>query len=327
MIMLLGSRLLTGAAVVVGVPALIVGYIALVEWLVTRLPFVWQPKVRPWLWLLPALVILGFFLLYPAVDTFYLSLFDTTGKQYVGLQNYTYFFTTQGTLIALRNTAYWLIFLSIFTVALGLIFAVLFDRVKYEAAAKGILFLPMAISFTAASIIWKLQYDYQPPGAAQTGTLNQIITLLGGQPVAWMVDPRVNNLALNWVGIWMWTGFALVILSAGLKSIPGDIIEAARVDGANEWQILRSIMIPMMSTTIIVVGTTMVINALKIFDIIYVMTGGFYNTDVLAVHMYIEMFDNLQFGRASAVATLLLITIIPFMLINIRRFREQEAMR
>jgi alpha-glucoside transport system permease protein len=325
--MLFGSRILTAIIVVVGVPAIIVGYVALAEALVARLPFAWQPKLRPWLWILPALILLSFFLLYPAIDTIYLSFFDTTGKLFVGIQNYVYFFTTQGTLISLRNNLYWLVFLTIFTVVLGLVFAVLFDRVKYESLAKGILFLPMAISFTAASIIWKLMYDYQPPGVAQTGTLNQIVTMFGGQPVAWMVDNHVNNPALIWVGIWMWTGFTLVILSAGLKGIPSEILEAARVDGANEWQVFRSIITPMMSTTIVVVGTTMVINALKIFDIIYVMSGGDFKTDVLAVRMYIEMFSNLQFGRASAVATLLLITIVPFMIINVRRFREQEAIR
>ncbi len=325
--MLLGSRVLTAIVVVVGVPAILSAYIYLVEWSVGKLPFALQPKVRPWLWLMPALILMGVFLLYPALDTIYLSFFSSNGKEFVGLGNYTYFFSTSGTLTALRNNAYWLVFLTIFTVALGLVFAVLFDRVKYEATAKGILFLPMAISFTAASIIWKLMYDYQPAGAAQTGTLNQIITMFGGQPVAWIINPSINNPALIWVGIWMWTGFSVVILSAGLKGIPTEIIEAARVDGANEWQIFRRIITPMMSTTIVVVGTTMVINALKIFDIIYVMTGGFFHTQVLAVQMYIEMFTNFAFGHAAAVATVLLLTIIPFMLINIRRFREQEKIR
>jgi len=199
--------------------------------------------------------------------------------------------------------------------------------VKYESTAKAILFFPMAVSFTAASVIWKLMYAYQPAEAAQTGTMNKLATLLGGQPVAWIVNPNINNFSLIWVGIWMWTGFTLVILSAGLKGIPTEILEAARVDGANEFQVFSNITVPMMSTTIVVVGTTMVINALKIFDIIYVMTGGFFNTQVLAVQMYIEMFTNFAFGHAAAVATILLVMIVPFMLINIRRFQEQEKMR
>jgi alpha-glucoside transport system permease protein len=312
---------------VIGVPAVLVGYVALVEWAIRKLPFKLQPKFRPWLWLFPALVLMGVYLLYPALDTIYLSFFNNAGTKFIGLSNFTYFFTNPDTLISLRNNAYWLVFLSAVTVILGLVFAVLFDRVKYEPTAKAILFLPMAISFTAASVIWKLMYDYQPAGAVQTGTLNQIATMLGGQPVAWITDPSINNPALIWVGIWMWTGFALIILSAGLKGIPNEIIEAARVDGANEFQILRKIIVPMMSTTILVVGTTMVINALKIFDVIYVMTGGFFKTQVLAVQMYIEMFTNFAFAHAAAVATILLITIIPFMIINIRRFQEQERVR
>lgn len=325
--MLFGSRILTAIVVVVGVPALLTGYVALVEWVVSKLPFKYQPKVRPWLWLMPAFVLMSVYLLYPALDTIYLSFFNSGGNKFIGLSNYTYFFSTPNTLTSLRNNAYWLVFLTLFTVVLGLVFAYLFDRVKYEPTAKGILFLPMAISFTAASIIWKLMYDYQPAGAVQTGTLNQIVTLFGGQPVPWVTGPNINNPALIWVGIWMWTGFAVVILSAALKGIPTEILEAARVDGANEWQVFRSIITPMVSTTLVVVGTTMVINALKVFDVIYVMTGGFFHTQVLAVQMYIEMFTNFAFGHAAAVATILLITIIPFMLINIRRFREQERLR
>jgi len=324
--MIFGSRVITLFVVLLGVPLVLVGYVGLVEWVVGKLSFKWRPRIRPWLWLLPALIILGVFLLYPAVYTIYLSFFNTSGKQFVGGQNYIYFFTTQGTLTSLRNNAYWLILLTFFTTGLGLVFAVLFDRVKYESTAKGLVFMPTAISFTAASIIWKLMYEYQPPGVQQTGLLNEIVTLFGGQPIAWTVQ-HINNFALIWVGIWMWTGFTLVILSAALKGIPVEIIEAARVDGANELQIFRSVIVPMISTTIVVVGTTMVINALKVFDVIYVMTGGFFHTDVLAVTMYTQMFTDLQFGHASAVATILLAAIIPFMLINIRRFQVQEAIR
>jgi alpha-glucoside transport system permease protein len=179
----------------------------------------------------------------------------------------------------------------------------------------------------AAGIIWKLMYDYQPPAKPQTGTLNAIVTALGGQPVPWLVDRVTNNPALIWVGVWVWTGFALVILSAGLKGIPQEIIEAARVDGANEWQILFRITIPMMSSTIAVVATTMVIYALKAFDVVYVMTNGNFGTDVIANRMYKEMFNYNQFGRASAIAVVLLLAIVPVMLININRFRQQEAIR
>ena len=170
-------------------------------------------------------------------------------------------------------------------------------------------------------------YDFQPAGRPQTGVLDALATTFGGQPVPWLIDRITNTPALIWVGVWMWTGFAMVILSAGLKGIPKEIIEAAQVDGANEWQILRSVTIPMMSSTIVVVATTMVINTLKVFDIVYVMTNGNFGTDVIANRMYKEMFIFNDFGRASAIAVVLLLAIIPVMLININRFREQEAIR
>jgi alpha-glucoside transport system permease protein len=228
---------------------------------------------------------------------------------------------------SLWNNVLWLVLLTGFTVGFGLLFAVMVDRVRYESAAKSAVFLPMAISFVAASVIWKLQYDYQPPGAAQTGTLNEIVTLLGGQPVAWLVDRSTNTFALIWVGIWVWTGFALVILSAGLKGIPQPIMEAARIDGANEWQILRLVTIPMMSSTLAVVATTMIIFALKAFDIVYVLTSGYFGTNVMANQMYQQMFLYNNFGQASAIAVVLLAAIVPVMAVNIRRFRQQEAIR
>jgi alpha-glucoside transport system permease protein len=313
--------------VVVGVPAATVAYIALVEALAGRLPYHIRQRVRPWLWVGPALFLLTVYLIYPTLNTMYLSLFDADSSQFVGLENYKYVFTNQNMLSSLKNNLLWLVLLTALTVGFGLAFAVLFDRVKYEAVAKALIFLPMAISFVAAGVIWKLMYDYQPPGHAQTGTLNAVVAGLGGQPIAWLVNPKTNNPALIWVGVWVWTGFALVILSAGLKGIPQEIIEAARVDGANEWQILTRITIPMMSSTIAVVATTMVIYALKAFDIVYVMTNGNFDTDVIANRMYKEMFNFNQFGRASAIAVVLLLAIVPVMLININRFRQQEAIR
>jgi alpha-glucoside transport system permease protein len=324
---MLSSRLIMAVIVVVGVPAVMVGYIALVEWVLRFLPDKSRGRVRPWLWVGPALIFLVVYLVYPVINTLYLSLLNFNSTKYVGLANYIYVFTAPETLQAMRNNVLWLVLLTGLTVGFGLIFAVLFDRVSYEAIVKAMIFIPMAISFVAAGVIWKLMYDYQPPGHAQTGTLNAIATTLGGQPVAWLVNSTTNNPALIWVGVWMWTGFAVVILSAALKSIPGEVIEAARVDGANEWQILRSITIPMMGSTIAVVATTMVINALKAFDVVYVLTNGNFRTDVIANRMYKEMFTYTNFGYASAIAVVLLIAIVPIMLVNIRRFRAQEAMR
>jgi alpha-glucoside transport system permease protein len=324
---MLGSRLLMAIVVVVGVPVAMVGYVALVEWAVGRLHYRTRERVRPWLWVGPALVLLTFYLVYPTINTIYLSFLNANSTQSVGLANYAYVFTSESTLNSLRNNVFWLVFLTAFTVGFGLLFAVLFDRVRYESTAKSLIFIPMAISYVAASVIWKLQYDYQPPGQPQTGTMNAIVTAFGGQPVPWLVDRTTNNPALIWVGIWVWTGFCLVILSAGLKGIPTEIIEAARVDGANEWQVLRHVTIPMMGSTIAVVATTMIIYALKAFDIVYVLTNGNFNTDVIANRMYKEMFNYTNFGRASAIAVVLLAAIVPVMLFNIRRFRVQEEIR
>ncbi len=324
---MLVSRLVTGIVVVVGVPAATVGYIALIEGLLSLVPPKARGQIRPWLWVAPAFVLLIVYLIYPVINTLYLSFMNADSTKFVGLSNYITFFTAQTTLTALRNNILWLIFSTGLVVTLGLLFAVLFDKVRYEAAVKALVFIPMAISFVAAGIIWKLMYDYQPLGQPQTGTLNAIVTALNGQPIAWLIDPSTNNAALIWVGVWMWTGFSLVILSAGLKGIPQDIIEAGRVDGATEWQILRSITVPMMSSTIIVVATTMVINALKAFDVVYVLTNGNYGTDVIANQMYKQMFTFTNFGLASAIAVVLLVAIVPVMLVNIRRFRAQEAMR
>ncbi|MHB0857283.1 MAG: carbohydrate ABC transporter permease [Anaerolineae bacterium] len=324
---MLGNRLLTGLIVVVGVPLATVLYVAIVEWVLRLLPGQWQRRFRPWFWSGPALLLLGFYLIYPTVNTFILSLYNRNSTEYVGLANYAFFFGSNATLGALRNNLLWLVLLTGLTVLFGLSFAILFDRVRYEAAAKALIFLPMAISFVAASVIWRLQYDYRTPVLPQTGTLNAILVNLGGDPVPWLVNRTTNNPALILVGVWMWTGFALVILSAGLKGIPKEIIEAGRTDGATEWQILRFITIPMMASTIAVVATTMVITALKLFDIVYVMTNGNFGTEVIANRMYKEMFNFNHFGRASAIAIVLLLAVIPVMAINIRRFRAQESIR
>jgi alpha-glucoside transport system permease protein len=324
---MIGNRIVMALIVVIGVPLATLGYIGVTDWLAGRLPISIRERVRPWFWIGPVLVLLAVYLIYPTINTLYLSFFSSDSSKFVGLQNYIYVFTNSDTLSSMKNNVLWLVFLTGFTVVFGLLFAVLFERVRYEAAVKALIFIPMAISFVAAGVIWKLQYDYQPPASPQTGTLNAIVTAFGGQPIPWLIDRSTNNWALIWVGIWVWTGFALVILSAGLKSIPPEIMEAARVDGANEWQILRFVTIPMMSSTIAVVATTMVIFGLKAFDIVYVLTNGNFGTDVIANRMYKEMFNFTNFGRASAIAVVLLAAIVPVMIINIRRFREQESMR
>jgi alpha-glucoside transport system permease protein len=278
-----------------------------------------------WLWVLPAFVLLGVFLVYPVVNTIYLSFFGgRAASVFVGLDNYRYLFTHPETLIVFRNNLLWLVLFTGAAVGLGLILAVLSNQVRYEAVAKSIIFVPMAVSFTAAAVIWRFMYIYRPPQFEQTGVLNAAMVALGFDPVPWITNTAVNNYALIASGVWMWTGFALVVISAGLKGIPTEVLEAARVDGANERQIFWRVILPMLRSVMLVVAVTLTINSLKVFDLVYVMTFGNYQTDVLANRMFKEMFTFGNFGRASAVAVVLLAAIVPLMLANIRRFRREQ---
>jgi alpha-glucoside transport system permease protein len=311
--------------VVVGVPAATAGYIVLAERLLRFAPARAQPAVRPWLWLAPALALLFFYLVYPSLNTIYLSLLNATSSEWVGLANYAYIFGNDTMLVALRNNAIWVVVFTAGTVLFGLLVAVLTDRVRYERLANAMIFLPMAVSFVATGVIWKFMYDFAP----ERGTLNAVFAALipGYEAQAWLINAPWNNLFIIAAATWVWTGFCLVILSAGLKGISAELLEAGRVDGANEWQVFRHIILPLLAPTIAVVTTTMIIFALKAFDIVYVMTNGNYDTEVIANRMYKEMFNFRDFGRASAIAVVLLAAIVPVMLLNIKRFREQEETR
>lgn len=321
------ERTITALIVVIGVPAVLLGYIVITERLIHLVPDRWQGRVRPWVWLFPAIAFLTVFLIYPTVYTLYLSVLDKFSKTFVGFDNYAYFLTNADTLTALRNNAIWLVLLTFLAVGGGLLIAVLLDRVRYEQVAKSIIFLPLAISFVGAGVIWKFMYDFRPPGQPQTGTLNGAVAALGGDPVPWLINAPWNTIALVVVAAWIWTGFCMVILSGALKGISTELMEAARVDGANEWQVFRRIVFPLLLPTVAVVATTMIITSLKAFDIVYVMTNGAFDTEVIANRMYKELFAFGQPGRASAVAIVLLLLIIPVMMVNIRRFRQQEAIR
>ncbi|MEV0807241.1 sugar ABC transporter permease [Micromonospora sp. NPDC050200] len=325
------SRLLTAVEVVVGVPAVLIAYIWLTERLLSPADERWQRRIRPWLWMVPALGFLGFFLVYPTIRTIIRSLYgrNELDPKFVGLDNYRWFFTNGDALGGLLNNILWLVFFTVFTVGLGLAVAVLVDRVRYEALAKSIIFLPLAISMVAAGVIWKFMYDYKPPGAAQTGTANALIGTVGLGPVGWLQSPgfRLSTFALIAVMVWMWTGFAMVIISAALKGIDPELLEAARVDGANEWQVFRRMTLPLLGPTLAVVSTTMIITSLKTFDIVYTLTNGNYDTEVVANLMIKQMFTFGDFGRASAVAVVLLLAIVPIMAFNIRKFRAQESIR
>lgn len=309
-----------------------------------------QGKLVPWLYLLPALVVMTFFIVYPMINTVALSFGDkngegtaastcVAGKPCWGIfENYHYALTSEldtsspGAFwktfwaSSYGNTLKWIIFMVSGTVIIGLGFAMLADRVKYEALAKAIIFMPMAISFVGAGVIWKFVYDFGTQ-QVQVGLLNAIRVALGLKPIAWIQTPGINMAALIVVGIWIWTGFCMTILSAAIKSVPEEILEAARVDGATEWRVFWRIMVPIIMPTIVVVITTMVINTLKVFDIVYVMTGGNFQTDVIAVRMYREMYKFFNVGHGTAVAVVLVLVIIPFIWLNIKRFMEQEAIR
>lgn len=308
--------------------AALLGYIFVAEWLLHRLPAGARPRLRPWIWIGPALAFVGFFLIAPAIQTIILSLMDATSTSFVGGDNFVAVLTDSNVHIAIRNNLlWWIVFFTSFVLINGLVIAVLADRVRYEGIAKSLIFLPQAISFVAAGTIWKFIYSYQPPGVEQTGTLNALMVFFGGEPQPWLTQSPTNNLLLIVVAVWAWAGFATVILSAALKGVPVELLEAARLDGASEVMVFRQIVFPLLLPTITVVATTLVIFALKAFDVVYVMTNGNFDTEVLANRMYKEMFTSRNYGRASAVAVLLLLGIVPVLLFNLRRFRAQEAIR
>jgi len=297
-----------------------------------------QGRVTPWLYLMPALVVMTIFIVFPAFNTFYLSFRNAENTAWAAencqagqpcwgiFENYRYALTSEIMRTAFVNNLIWILLMVSGTVALGLLIATLADRVKYEKLAKAIIFMPMAISFVGAGVIWKFVYDFGT-GDQQIGLLNGILVKLGIDPIFWLGTPQVNTIALIIVGIWMWTGFCMTILAAALKGVPTEILEAARVDGATEWRVFWKIMVPLILPTITVVVTTMIINVLKIFDIVYVMTGGNYGTEVIANRMYVEMYTSYQPGRASAIAVILILVLVPAMILNIRRLRAQEAIR
>ena len=300
-------------------------------------PIMKQGKWTPWLYLLPALLIMALFIVYPTLNTLVLSFMDRTGTQsaatdcnagqscWGALENYRYALTNPEMTQALANNALWLVLMVPGTVATGLLFAVLAERVRYEKLAKSIIFMPMAISFVGAGVIWQFMYKVETGDAQQTGLLNGIIVALGGKPIAFMSTYPTNDFALMIVGVWLWAGFCMTILSAALKGLPNEVIEAAHVDGANTWQTFWKVMVPLIMPTIVVVVTTMIINVLKIFDIVFVMTGGNYGTEVIANRMFKLIVTDT--GRSMAIAVVLIALMIPIMIINIRRFNKQEETR
>jgi alpha-glucoside transport system permease protein len=297
---------------------------------ITRLPEHVADGLRPAVFVGPAVVVLSIYLVYPAVNTIILAFRNDDGEGFVWFDNFVTIFTDSQYLVAVRNSVLWVIFVPLLAVGIGLGFAVLADKLgrRAESASKSMIFLPMAISFVGASIIWRFVYSFRPEGfGEQIGLLNGIWTALGNDPVAWLLQEPWNNLYLMIILIWLQTGFAMVILSSAIKGVPEEILEAARIDGAGEWQVFRSVVFPAISSTVVVVITTVVITVWKVFDIVWVMTGGKFNTSVIAEKMITESFLFRNVGIGAALAVILFVAVVPVMYINVRKFREQEAMR
>jgi alpha-glucoside transport system permease protein len=289
-----------------------------------------RESARPYVFVGPALVILSVFMLYPVVNTIMISFKDARSQAFVGLDNYEFVFSDSSMLRSIRNSAMWIVFVPAVAVTIGLVFATLADRLRRgEAVAKSLIFMPMAISFVGAAVTWRLIYAYRPEGfGSNIGLLNGIKIGLGQDPVPWLQERPWNNFLLMVIMVWMQTGFAMVVLSAAIKAIPDEIIEAARIDGATEFQVFRRIMVPSILPTIVVVTTYMVINALKVFDIVFVIGSAQTNgTEVIAERMINWFFISNHDGRGAAIAVVLFLAIVPVMIWNVRQFREQERTR
>ncbi len=284
--------------------------------------------LRPWLFLLPALIALGLYLAYPVVETLRLSLMERGpggGEVFVGLDNYAQMIGEPKFREALRNTLLWLLIVPAVATGGGLLVAQLTDRLRWGTLARSLIFMPMAISFVGAAAIWKLVYDARPPGQEQIGALNALWLALGGEaPVIWLAAIPWNSFLLMGVLIWVQTGFAMVILSAALRAIPDETIEAAILDGAGPVQIFLRIKLPQISNTIVVVWTTITLVVLKLFDIVFAMTNGQWETQVLANYMFDKLFRANDWGVGSAAAMVILLLVLPVLIWNLRHAWREE---
>ncbi len=276
------------------------------NWLIEQLPRMMRDAVLPYLFVGPAMAILIWYLALPTLRTLWFSLLDRNSVNFVGLENYLSVFTERFMLEAFRNNLLWIAVGATSSVIIGLLVAVLADRSRFENLAKSLVFLPMAISMVGAGVIWNFIYELRPAADPQIGLLNAVVVGLGGEPQAWttLLQPW-NNLFLIVIVVWLQSGFAMVLFSAAIKGIPTEVIEAARVDGATEVQVFFRIMLPFIRSTVITVATTIVIFTLKIFDVVIVMTGGQFGTDVIATQFYRQYFSNRNFGLGSTIAMIL----------------------
>jgi len=312
-------------AIIWGVAGVALLYIVS-NWFVEQLPGPWPQRLQPFVYIGPAVAIMGWYLAIPVIRTLVLSFKDDIGVNWVGFDNYIFAFTDRIMLETFRNNLLWMIVGTSFSVGLGLLIAVLADRSRFEAVYKSIIFMPMAISFVGAGVIWKFVYTYKGEGVGiqEIGLLNAIVLALGGQSQPWLSLPPWNNLFLIVIMVWLQTGFAMVVISSAIKGIPLELLEAARMDGATEIQAFFKITIPYIKGTLITVITTIVIFSLKLFDIVRVMTGGNNGTNVIANEFYLQRFTYGNTGRASAIAIVLLVAVIPVIINNLREFNKDR---
>jgi len=328
----MGGTITTALLAIVGGVLGVFGFFWALNLATERVGGAFERVVKPWVFFGPALATVTFFLIYPLFSTvrasFYGDRFVDGVRPFVGLDNYRRVLATAETWVALGNNVMWIVIVPAGAVVFGLAVAVLADRLspRAESVTKSIIFLPMAISFVGAAAIWGLIYGIQPPSRNQTGLLNAILVRFGADPVAWLENLATNDLALMVIMIWLQAGFAMVLLSAALKGVPTETIEAARIDGATEVQAFFRVIVPQISSTILVVLTTILILVLKVFDIVRVTTNGRNDTQVIANYFY-TFFVGGNYGSAGVVVVLLVLMTTPFMMVNIRRFREQEAER
>ena len=299
--------------------------------LVEMLPGKWEERLKPWVFIGPAVAAIAFFLIYPAIRTFILSFANAQSTAWVGTENYTDLLSSSDFRNTLYNTLLWIAVVPAATVAIGLGVAVLADRLgpRSEKLSKSIIFLPMAISGVGQATIWRFIYEARPEGEPQIGLQNAVWTALGFDPVAWLQVSTLhfNSFLLMIILIWAQVGFSMVLLSAAVKGVPVDTLEAARIDGANERQIFFRVIVPQIWATVITVFITVLISVMKIFDVVYVMTNGNFNTDVIAVRFFNELFRNGNNGRASAIVVMLMIAVLPVIVYQVRHFRAEEAAR
>ncbi|WP_229403152.1 carbohydrate ABC transporter permease [Micromonospora okii] len=274
--------------------------------------------------MLPAVLLLLIGLVFPAIRTTLLSFMDGGSDNWVGLRNYTWMFSEDSIVRVLINTLVWVLLVPLLATTFGLLYAIMVDKARFESVAKSLIFMPMAISFVGAAIIWKFVYAYRGEGQEQIGLLNQIVVSFGGEPKQWLLDSPLNTLLLIVIMVWIQAGFAMVVLSAAIKAIPADIVEAARLDGVTPWQMFWQITMPSIRPALIVVVVTISIATLKVFDIVRTGTNGNYDTSVIANEMYNQSFRYGQNGQGSALAVFLFVLVIPLVIYQIRNLRQQR---